>query len=179
MVSIKDSESSFTFASMESTEPVQDPTPPGYFRLDELEALQSCENQVLTDVNYYLWLNKTGPGELPLRFLYCLELVFESREPLLLSSGEDSEAICLPPPADLVKTARQLQTLHGQLSIQRVNAGAFPLWEPVAGRALEAIRLSKDETGLYLNDALLLDFGVRQIAVQLGPKEGLEVGLYA
>lgn len=163
---------------MQQDEPVSDPTPPGCFRLEELESFQSCETQVLVDVNYYLWLNRTDADLPPLRFLYCLELVFEDRGALLLSSGEDSEAIRVLSPEALIKTARQLQTLHGQVSIQRISAGAFPLWEPVMGRYLEAIRLTKNEAGLYLNDALLLDFGVRQILIQLSQKEGLEVGEY-
>ncbi len=95
-----------------------------------------------------------------------------------LSSGEDSEAIRLISPEDLVKTARQLQTLHAQISMQRVNAGAFPLWAPLTGHRMEAVRLSKNEQGFYWNDALLLDFGARQILVGLSQKEGLEIGLY-
>lgn len=153
-----------------------DPTPPGCFRLEDLETLQSFENQTLRDVNYYLWLNRAEAGAPPLRFLYALELVFEQPEALLLSSGEDSEAIRLIAPETLIDTARRLQTLHGRVSVQRVSAGAFSLWQPVVGRTLEGIRLSKSENGLYLNDMLLFDFGFRRILVQLGAKEGLEVG---
>lgn len=153
-----------------------DPTPPDCFRLEELEAFQSFENQLLSDVNYYLWLNRAEAGEAPFRFLYVLELVFEQPEALLLSSGEDSEAIRVISPETLIDTARGLQTLHGRVSVQRVSAGAFPLWQPVLGRTLEGIRLSKKDDGLYLNDMLLLDFGSRRIMVQLGLKEGLEVG---
>ncbi|MCK6692318.1 MAG: hypothetical protein L6Q97_09465 [Thermoanaerobaculia bacterium] len=156
-----------------------DPTPPDCFRLEELEAFQSFENQLLSDVNYYLWLNRAEAGEAPLRFLYVLELVFEQPEALLLSSGEDSEAIRVIAPEALIDTARRLQTLHGRVSVQRVSAGAFPLWQPVVGRALESIRLSKKDNGLYLNDMLLLDFGFRQIMVQLGRREGLEMGVFS
>jgi hypothetical protein len=63
-------------------------------------------------------------------------------------------------------------------SMQRVSAGAFPLWQPAIGHPLEGIRLSKTEQGFYLNDALLLDFGFRKIAVQLSLKDGLEIGEY-
>lgn len=153
-----------------------DPTPPDCFRLEELETLQSFENQALRDVNYYLWLNRAEAGSAPLRFLYALELVFEQPEALLLSSGEDSEAIRLIAPETLIDTARRLQTLHGRVSVQRVSAGAFSLWQPVVGRTLEGIRLSKTENGLYLNDMVMLDFGFRRVMVQISGKEGLEVG---
>lgn len=164
---------------MQTDEPVQDPTPPDCFRLEDLEVFQSCEQQTLADVNYYVWLNHLEAGEAPLRFLYCLELVFEDREALLLSSGEDSEAVRILSPEALIKTAQQLQTLHHRVSIQRISAGAFPLWQPAVGHLLQAIRLSRGDDGLFLNDAVLLDFGVRQILVGLHPKEGLELGEYA
>lgn len=151
-------------------------TPPDCFRMEALEVFQSFENQPLVDVNYYLWLNQPEDGSVPYRFLYFLELAFESGQSLLLTSGEDSEAIQVSDAETLVKTARALQQLHGRISIQRVNAGAFPLWQPVVGQILSGIRLSKNEEGFYHNDALLLDFGDSRILVQLSPKDGLEVG---
>lgn len=163
---------------MQTHDFAQDPTPPNCFRLEELKAFQTFEQQSLVDVNYYLWLNRVETGEAPLRFLYVLELIFEQPEALLLSSGEDSAAIGIITPEALVKTAGQLQTLHGRVSVQRVSAGAFPLWQPVIGHPLAGIRLSKTEQGLYLNDALLLDFGIRKVVVQLGMKDGLEIGEY-
>ncbi len=164
---------------MQTDDSGQDPTPAGCFRLDELEAFQACEHQILADINYYLWLNRADPSAAPMRFLYCVELIFEGPASLLLSSGEDSEGIVQLAPEALIKTAQRLQTLHRQVSVQRVSAGAFPLWQPVVGQPLEAIRLSRHESGLYLNDALLLDFGERQVVVQVGLKDGLEVGVYA
>ncbi len=156
-----------------------DPTPPDCFRLAEIQALQSFEAQELLDVNYYLWLNRTEAGAVPYRFLYSLELIFEVSGALLLSSGEDTAAIRLLAAEALIQTARDLQTLHGQVSVQRVNAGAFPLWQPVVGHALEAVRLSRNAAGLYLNDALVLDFGHRQVLVRLSRQEGLELSVYA
>lgn len=167
-----------TFVRMQTDSPGQDPTPPGCFRLEDLEVFQSCEHRVLADVNYYLWLNRGSADSAPMRFLYCLELVFEEIPPLLLSSGDDSEGIVALAPEALIKTAQRLQTLHRQVSIQRVSAGAFPLWQPAVGQPLEGIRLSRHESGLYLNDALLLDFGERQIVVQVGLNDGLELGVY-
>ncbi len=128
------------------------------------------------DVNYYLWLNQPGEGSAPRRFLYTLELVFENAGALLLSSGEDSEAICLIGAEELVETARRLQQLHGKALIQRVPAGVQPLWRESVGKVLTSIRLSRNDAGLFLNDALLLDFGERRILVRLGEREGLLAG---
>lgn len=163
---------------MQTDEIFPDQTPPDCFSLADLQALQSFEAQLLFDVNYYLWLNNTDPGAAPYRFLYCVELVFEQRGTLLLSSGEDSTAIRLISVDSLVKTARELQTLHRQISIQRVSAGVLPLWQPLLGQTLQGVRLSRNENELYLNDAMVLDFGAQQILLQLSPKEGLEIGAY-
>lgn len=161
---------------MEKHTHTDDPTPPECFRMEELEMFQSFENQTLVDVNYYLWLNRgESEEELPIRFLYALELLFESNESLMLSSGEDSEAIRIINAESLVNTARQLQELHEKVLIQRVSAVAQPLWEGVAWKVLEAIHLSRNEAGLYLNDAVLLDFGSKRILVRLSEREGLEL----
>ncbi len=156
-----------------------DPTPPDCFRIEELEIFQSLESQTLVDVNYYLWLNQAEmEGVAPMRFLYALELLFESNASLILSSGEDSAAIRLIDAASLLATAKQLQDLHGKVLIQRISALAQPLWEGVVWKVLEGIHLSKSEVGLYHNDALLLDFGSKHIMVNLSAQEGLELAPY-
>ncbi len=155
-----------------------DPTPPGCFRLEELQILQSFENQLLVDINYYIWLNQSGETNTPQRFLYTLELIFENAGALLLSSGEDSEAIRLIEAEELLETATRLQQLHGKSIIQRVSAVAQPTWRDSVGQVLRDIRLSKNEAGLFLNDALLLDFGDKRILVRLSEREGLLAGGY-
>jgi hypothetical protein len=157
---------------------INDATPPDCFRLEELEALQSVEGQVLDDVNYYLWLNQPEDGAPPIRFLYALECLFENHTQLLVAIDEDSLSIRVIDPAALVKTAEELRQLHGRISIQRMNAHAFPIWEEAVGKRLQGVRLTRNEEGLYLNDAFLLDFEDPQIIIQLGEEEGLKVSKY-
>lgn len=161
---------------MESQDQMPEQTPPDCFRIEELQVFQSFEGQSLTDVNYFLWVNQVQEGQALFRFLYALELLFEGDETLLLSSGEDSEMIRISSPAELVKTAEALRTLHNALTIQRFHAGSLPLWLPVLNRPLDAIRLSKNEEGFYYNDALVLDFGEKRILIRLSDKDGLELG---
>jgi hypothetical protein len=160
---------------MQQTTQPTDSTPAGFFRLEEVQIFQSIENETLADVNYYLWLNQADSDGPPHRFLYALELVFEDSGALLLSSGEDSESIQILRPEALVETARRLQQLHGKVLVQRVSAGAQPLWQNAVGKLLASIRLARDESGFYHNDALLLDFGATQIEVRLSAREGLEL----
>ena len=155
--------------------PHTDHTPPDCFRLEELQAFQSFEGEQLDDVNYYLWLNQSEEEGLPFRFLYALECLFDNQEALLLSVDEESTAMRVVDAETLVKTVEGLQPLHGKISLQRVNAGSFPMWAPAVGQKLEAIRLTRTEEGLYLNDALLLDFGEHSVLVRLSLKEGLEI----
>ncbi len=163
---------------MDSHTDQTDPTPPDCFRLEELEQLQSFENQILIEVNYYFWINQAEPTDAPYRFLFFLELIFADQRSLLLTSGEDSEAIRVSDAGELVRTAEALRALHGKIVIQRVVAADFPLWLGVQRKMLLTIRLSKNEQGLYANDALLLDFDEQQILVRLSAREGLEVGNY-
>lgn len=145
--------------------------PPDCFKQEEVEWLHSFEDQVLDRVQYYVWGASAG-------FLFTLELIFESGEALLLSSGDDSEAICTINAEKLIKTAQKLQELHGEPVIQRIQANAQPLWQGALGKALQSVRLAKHDNGLYRNDALVFDFSTRQILVQLSQKEGLELGEY-
>ena len=154
------------------------PTPPDCFMLEEIQALQSFEKQVLDNVTYYIWHNQPEAGAMPHRFLYALELVFDTGESLLLSSGDDSESIRLLTAENLVDTAEKLKRLHGKPVMQRIPAGMQPVWREVTGKILQHIRLSRNEAGFYLNDAVLLDFGDRRVLVRLSEREGLLAGAY-
>lgn len=154
------------------------PMPPDCFSLEEIQLLQSFEQQSLDNVQYYIWHNQAEAGTMPHRFLYALELIFDSGEPLLLSSGDDSEAIRMLTAENLVETAGRLQRLHGKPVIQRFSAGVQPMWRDVTGKTLQHIRLSRNEAGLYLNDAVLLDFGDHRMLVRLSEREGLLAGAY-
>lgn len=79
---------------------------------------------------------------------------------------------------ELVRTAEVLRALHGKIVIQRVAAVDLSLWMGVRGKTLRAIRLTKNEQGLYSNDALLLDFTEQKILVRLSTRGGLELGNY-
>lgn len=154
------------------------PVPPDCFLLEEIQAMQSFEKQVLDNVTYYIWHDQPEAGTMPHRFLYALELVFDSGESLLLSSGDDSEAIRLLTAESLVDTADKLKRLHGKPVIQRVPAGMQPVWREVVGAMLQHVRLSRNEAGFYLNDAVLLDFAERRVLVRLSEREGLLAGAY-
>ncbi len=150
--------------------------PPDCFRLEELERFQALENQILVGLNYYIWLHADSLAQPENRgFLYFLELTFADYNSVLLTCGEDSTAIQVSTEADLLDTASRLHVLHGQASIQRLQADTSPIWQSLIGKTLTSINLSRHESGFYANTALELDFGDSQIIVQLAQKEGLEI----
>lgn len=150
----------------------EDKIPFNCFRQEEVEAFLGYEDLRLEAIYYYIWPDGEGGG-----FLFTLELMFDSGERLMLSGGEDSEAIRIIDSETLMETARKLQELHGQPVLQRMVANAQPLWQQAAGEILLAIRLTKHESGLYSNEALLFDFRHKDIYVQFGEREGLELGV--
>lgn len=156
---------------MQETPPNADPTPPDCFKQAEVEAFNAFENQRLLTVHYYLWRANAKSS-----FLYAIELYFENGDTLLLSCGEDSEAIRIITAENLVDTALRLQVMHGEAQIQRIVANIQPLWRDVVGAGLQEIRLARHDSGLYHNDAVLFDFGIKQIMLELGEKEGLVLG---
>jgi len=158
---------------MPETPHAQDPTPADCFQQTEVETFQTFEGQKLETANYYLWRASSKSS-----FLYAIELFFDNGETLLLSSGEDSEAIRLITAEFMVKTAKNLQSIHREAVIQRVVANVQPLWRDVVGTTLQEIRLARHESGLYHNDALLLGFETKQILLELSEKEGLVLGEY-
>lgn len=158
---------------MEENPQQHDPTPLECFRQTEVEQFQSFENQDLGAVHYYVWRHNAKSA-----FLYALELYFVNGTTLLISSGEGSDAIRIITAESLVQTAQKLKELHGEALIQRIVANMQPLWRDILGASLEEVRLSRHESGLYSNDALLLDFGISQILVALNEKDGLELGTY-
>ena len=157
-------------------QPVQNThIPPNCFRQEEVEAFQSFENQCLTGINYYLWLSLTESTP-TVRFLFALELIFDSETSLLISAGEDSEAIRVIPASALLETATRLKQLHGQPIIQRLARDGQSIWADVVGKKLDGIQLARHENGLYLNDAMVLHFDSTHIVVELPEAgEGLEL----
>jgi hypothetical protein len=150
-------------------------TPEGCFSLEELEVFQSFSGHILETVNYYLWVNKVGDESSPYRFLYFLELIFEGNETLILTSGEDSMAITISSASELVEAANSLREINNRISIERILANPYQIWTDVLGKQLESINLTPNEEKYYLNDGLMLDFGFKQIIVQLSQREGLEI----
>lgn len=148
-------------------------TPDGCFSLEDITTFRALDGEKLADANYYFWTDAEKGDQ---RFLFFLEILFVSEQALILTSGEDTDAIRIVEAMDVINKAKELMARNDHKpAMQQMNATASGIWQPFAGQPLQSVRLSKNEEGLYLNDAILLDFGTGGIIVALHDKGGLAI----
>jgi hypothetical protein len=145
--------------------------PEGHFTLGELQTFQRAENTTLEGVDYYIWLD-TGAEQPVWQFLHAIELKLGESGTVIISAGEDTDAIRVIQQEELLKTASALYRMHGKPVIQRASRDHQAPWSGVMNSVLQAVRLSKSEEGHYLNDALMLDFGDTGLIIALNQDGG-------
>ncbi|MFM7401595.1 MAG: hypothetical protein ACKO4W_11885 [Bacteroidota bacterium] len=145
--------------------------PDGHFTLAELQIFQKAENTTLEGVDYYIWLDTEA--EQPVwKFLLAIELRMGAAGSVIISAGEDTDAIRVIQQEELLKTAAALFRIHGKPVIQRASRDHQAPWNGVINNILQAVRLSKSEEGHYLNDAMMLDFGETGLVIALNQEGG-------
>ncbi len=145
--------------------------PDGHFTLSELEIFRQIENATLEGVDYYIWLDTEA--EQPVwRFLLAIELRMGEAGSVIVSAGEDTDAVRVVQQEELLKTAAALYKIHGKPVIQRASRDHQIPWNGLINSTLQAVRLSKSEEGYYLNDALMLDFGDTGLIIALNQDGG-------
>lgn len=145
--------------------------PDGHFTLAELQIFQRAENATLEGVDYYIWLDTEA--EQPVwKFLLAIELRMGAAGSVIISAGEDTDAIRVIQQEELLKTASALYRVHGKPVIQRASRDHQAPWTAVMNNVLQAVRLSKSEEGHYLNDAMMLDFGETGLVIALNQERG-------
>ena len=140
-----------------------------YFDFEDLLALKSLENKILTHVIYHNWQNKINPDDV-FEFLDKLELGFSDGTKIVLTASED-----IPPgifvEKDFDAEKNKLLLLHqfnGKIDFQSEELTENPLWEPVVGKRLLKVGVVDEGDNCYLNDAILFDFGDEKMEVHPG-----------
>lgn len=147
--------------------------PSDCFRQEEVEKFHAFSGKVLTAVNYFIWFNPDNQSQ---RFLYCIELLFNIEESLLLIVDDCEDTLRLIDIADFVSQAELLRHQNGGAAVvQQADPSGIAPWNSVVGSLLLGIRLTPTENGLYSNDALLLDFVSGGIIIAVNDKGGLLV----
>lgn len=148
-------------------------TPEGCFSLEDITTFRALDGEKLADVNYYFW---TSADKSQQRFLLFMEILFVSEQALIITSGEDTDAIRIVEAMDVINKGKDLMARNDRKpAMQQLSATASAIWHPYSGQPLTSIRLTKNDAGLYLNDAILLDFGTGGVIVALHDKGGLAV----
>jgi hypothetical protein len=143
----------------------QNHTPSGCFPLNALQRLQAVEHASLAAVFYHVRTSPDGAQ------LLALELVTDDNTTIVLGSEHDEPAISVMEPQEWLDNASKVLE-----PLQRHAAVNSPLWKAVMHQTIRGILLSRNEDGLALNDALVIDFGSEKRIVQIEKTAGLAIG---
>ena len=144
--------------------------PPDCFAQEELEVFLALEHLVLENVFYYVVPAPT------MSYLHAIEMVFAGYGPVVLAADAEEPAIRVIHQEALLEAAYGIQAQG--LTIERHAAQTSALWTLVPGTPLLSVLLSKNEDGLSLNDALVLQFNDARLLVSLHRTAGLSVQPY-
>ena len=144
--------------------------PPDCFAQEELEAFLALEHLLLENVFYYVVPAPT------MSYLHAIEMVFAGYGPVVLAADAEEPAIRVLAQEALLEAAYGVQAQG--LTMERHTAKASALWASALGTPLMGVLLSKNEDGLSLNDALVLQFKDERLLVSLHETAGLSVQLY-
>ena len=144
--------------------------PPDCFAQEELEAFLALEHLLLENVFYYVVPAPT------MSYLHAIEMVFAGYGPVVLAADAEEPAIRVLAQEALLEAAYGVRAQG--LTMERLAAQTSALWASVPGTPLLSVLLSKNEDGLSLNDALVLQFKDARLLVSLHKTAGLSVQPY-
>lgn len=150
------------------------PGPSDLFSSEDVYKILALVNEVLSEVNYYYWVNKAQSEYFEV--LDWIEFKFKSGNHLFLTAGLDSDGIKIAEPDFDLITTNLRDEFKGAVSIDKREATKFKIWKNNIGKDITP-SLIKHEKGI-LNDQIVLKFlGGDDIIIFLGI-EGLEVDYF-
>jgi hypothetical protein len=143
-----------------------------YFSFEELKKLKSLEGKILSDVIYFVWVNRIE-AEKPFIFIDKIQLKFQSGETVTLTAGEESDALHFVENFDPLAEALKLdEDFNGKILLKPHNSSGDKFWKDVIHQKVEIVQLSK-QNDQYLADAIVFDFGKEKRLVAISPEEGI------
>ncbi len=143
-----------------------------YFTDQELKTITSNEGKTLKKILCYFWVNKLNPQE-SIELIDNVECVFSDNSSIVITCNEDSTGLTILSDFNFEDEKDLLKTTYGdKIKIIPIDASATKMWEDVIGKSIESFDLSKEEN-CYLNDALILNFGVEKRTIGISPLDGL------
>jgi len=143
-----------------------------HFTDTQLKLLTSIEGKTLKKIVCYFWVNRLNPNE-SVELIDNVELYFSDDTSVVITCNEDSNGIDIIDDFNFEEEKNQLKQEFGdKIRIIPIDASTTKMWTDVVGETIEAIQLSKDGEN-YLNDALILSFGIEKRTIGISPSDGL------
>jgi hypothetical protein len=138
----------------------------------QLKILTSIEGKTLKKIVCYFWVNRLNPNE-SIELIDNIELFFNDETSIVITCNEDGNGLEILNDFNYEEEKNQLKQEFGdKIKIIPIDASTTKMWSEVIGENLESIQLSREEDK-YLNDAIILDFGIEKRTINLSPTDGL------
>ena len=143
-----------------------------HFTDPQLKLLTSIEGKTLKKIVCYFWVNHLNPNE-SVELIDNVELVFTDDMSVVITCNEDSNGINVIDDFNFEEEKTHLKQEFGdKIKIIPIDASTTKMWTDVIGETIESIDLSRDGEN-YLNDALILNFGIEKRTIGISPSDGL------
>lgn len=143
-----------------------------HFSDQQLRLLTSVEGKTLKKVVIYFWVNRLNP-EAQIDLIDNVELVFSDDTTLVITCNDDSTGINVLNDFNFGEEKAALKTEFGdKIRIIPIDASTTKMWADVIGESIESVELSKED-GQFLDDALILNFGMEKRSIGISPNDGL------
>ena len=143
-----------------------------HFTDKQLVLLTSAEGKTLKKVILYFWVNRFNP-DAQVDLIDNVELVFTDDSNLVITCNEDSTGIDIIRDFNFEDEKANLKLEFGdKIKIIPIDASTTKMWKDVVGESIEAFELSKEDSQ-FLNDALIISFGIEKRSIGISPADGL------
>ena len=143
-----------------------------HFTDHQLKLLTSAEGKTLKKVIVYFWVNRFNP-DAHVDLIDNVELVFTDDTTLVITCDEESSAINVIDDFNFEEEKTQLKQEFGdKIKMIPIDASTTKMWTDVIGQTIEAFELSKEDEQ-FLNDALIISFGMEKRSIGISPNDGL------
>jgi hypothetical protein len=143
-----------------------------HFTSHQLKLLTSYEGKTLKKVMIYFWVNRLNP-DAQIDLIDNVEFVFNDNSSLVITCNDDSTGIEVLNDFNFEEEKTQLKNEFGdKIKIIPIDASTTKMWKDVVGETIEAFQLSREDDQ-FLNDALVINFGIEKRSIGISPNDGL------
>ncbi|MBP8033128.1 MAG: hypothetical protein KAZ71_00955 [Bacteroidia bacterium] len=143
-----------------------------HFTDHQLKLLTAAEGKTLKKVVVYFWVNRFNP-DAHIDLIDNVELVFTDDTNLVITSTEDGTGIDTLENFNFEEEKTHLKQEFGdKIKMIPIDASTTKMWTDVIGETIEAFELSREDEQ-FLNDALIINFGIEKRSIGISPNDGL------